>query len=163
MACAASPFLLKLGGGYQPAESYYIWVQSPADNSTRYTERSFVTAENGEIPSIPPATAPPPVSLPIEPNLALGTYLVSISNSKTWDSAIARVHYGIWGTVRSTYQRGVVETRGGGVLPSGILKVTIRNPTGTIVNDGGHEAANELMINDWKSLQKNQGKPQDSA
>ena len=135
--------VLLQGGGYAPAKSYHVWLQTSVENSTRYTGVSFVTTEKGELPSIPPATAPPAVLLPIEQNSALGTYLVSISNSTMLDSATARAHYGIWGAGKSVYQRTeVIHTTGGGIMPRGILKMTIRNPGGTIVNDVS-VAANE--------------------
>ena len=128
--------VLLQGGGYPPAKPYHVWLQTPVDNSTRYTGVSFLTTEKGELPSIPPATAPPAVLLPIEQNSALGTYLVSISDSTTSDSATARAHYGIWGAGKSVYQRTeVIQTTGGGIMPKGTLKVTIRNPGGVIVND----------------------------
>jgi len=124
------------GAGYEPARTYFIWLQSPLDNLTRNTGISFVTTENGDIPSILPATAPPTVSLPIESTSPLGTYLVSISNSTTVDSAVARAHYGIWGTSKYVYQRTeTVQTKGGGILPKASLKVTIQNPTGAQLYD----------------------------
>jgi len=62
--------------------------------------------------------------------------LVSISNSTKSDVAIARAHYGIWGTDKYVYQRTeIVKAVGGGVLPKASLKVTIRNPTAAFVYD----------------------------
>jgi hypothetical protein len=128
--------VLLQGGGFAPANSYYVWLQSPVDNLTRNTGVSFVTTDKGELPSIPPATTPPAVLLPIERDGPLGTYLVSVSNSTTSDSATARAHYGVWGTDKSSYQRTeIVQARGGGILPKETLRVTIRNPAGTIVQD----------------------------
>ena len=130
--------VLLQGGGYSPAKPYHVWFQTPVENSTRYTGVSFVTTEKGELPSIPPATAPPAVLLPIEQNSVLGTYLVSISDSTISDSATARAHYGIWGAGKSVYQRTeVIRTTGGGIMPKGTVKMTIRNPEGVIVNDIG--------------------------
>ncbi|MGA2240167.1 MAG: hypothetical protein ABSG74_13250 [Candidatus Bathyarchaeia archaeon] len=128
--------VLLQGAGYEPKQTYYVWLQGPLDNLTRSTGIGFVTTENGEIPSILPVTAPPTVSLPIESASSLGTYLVSISNSTTVDSAVARAHYGIWGTSKYLYQRTeTVQTSGGGVLPKASLKMTIQNPTGAQVYD----------------------------
>jgi hypothetical protein len=128
--------VLLQGAGYEPKQTYYVWLQSPLDNLTRNTGITFVTTENGEIPSILPVTAPPTVSLPIDSTSPLGTYLVSISDSTTVDSAVARAHYGIWGTSKYVYQRTeIVQTNGGGILPKVSLKVTIQNPTGAQVYD----------------------------
>jgi hypothetical protein len=128
--------VLLQGAGYEPATTYIVWLQSPLDNSTQNTGISFATTENGEIPSILPVTAPPTVLLPIELTSPLGTYLVSISNSTSADSGVARAHYGIWGTTKYVYQRTeTIETRGGGVLPKASMKVTIQDPTGTQVYD----------------------------
>jgi hypothetical protein len=127
--------VLLQGAGYEPKQTYYVWL-SPLDNLARNTGITFVTTENGEIPSILPVTAPPTVSLPIESTSPLGTYLVSISDSTTVDSAVARAHYGIWGTSKYVYQRTeTVQTNGGGILPKVSLKVTIQNPTGAQVYD----------------------------
>jgi hypothetical protein len=128
--------VLLQGAGYEPKQTYYVWLQGPLDNLTRSTGIGFVTTENGEIPSILPVTAPPTVSLPIESSSPPGTYLVSISNSTTVDSAVARAHYGIWGTSKYLYQRTeTVQTKGGGILPKASVKVTIQNPTGAQVYD----------------------------
>jgi hypothetical protein len=128
--------ILLQGAGYEPKQTYYVWLQSPLDNLTRNTGISFVTTENGDIPSILPVTAAPTVSLPIESTSPLGTYLVSISDSTTVDSAVARAHYGIWGTSKYVYQRTeTVQTNGGGIQPKVSLKVTIQNPTGAQVYD----------------------------
>jgi hypothetical protein len=128
--------VLLQGGGFAPAEPYYVWLQGPGDNSTRNTGVTFVTTEKGELPSIPPATTPPAVVLPITRNSTLGTYLVSISNSTASDSSTTRAHYGIWDTAKSGYQRTeIVQAGGGGILPKETLRVTIRNPAGTIVQD----------------------------
>ena len=135
--------VLLQGAGYKPKQTYYVWLQGPLDNLTRSTGIGFVTTENGEIPSILPVTAPPTVSLPIESASPPGTYLVSISNSTTVDSAVARAHYGIWGTSKYLYQRTeTVQTSGGGILPKASLKMTIQNPTGAQVYDAT-VAANE--------------------
>ena len=112
------------GSGFESAKQYLIWLQTPADNSTRNTGLAFTTTEKGEIPLA--------IFLPIKPDSLLGTYLVSISNSTTVDDAVARVHYGIWGTDRYVYQRTeTVLATGGGILPKAALKVTIRDPAGT--------------------------------
>ncbi len=128
--------VLLQGAGYEPKQTHYVWLQGPIDNMTHSTGIGFVTTENGEIPSILPVTAPPTVILPIESSSPPGTYLVSISNSTTVDSAVARAHYGIWSTSKYLYQRTeTVQTSGGGILPKASLKMTIQNPTGTQVYD----------------------------
>ncbi len=132
------------GAGYNGTKSYVIWLQIPTDNSTRSTGLSFVTTQKGEIP--------PGISLPIEPNSALGTYLASISDSAEADRAFARAHYGLWGTDKYVYQRTeVVRVGGGGVLPKTSLKVTIRNPAAAFVYDAT-VAANETgtFLATWK-------------
>ena len=123
------------GAGYTPKKQYVIWLRTPLDNSTRNSGLSFVATEKGEIPTS--------VSLQIEPESSFGTYLVSVSDSSGSDSAIARAHYGIWGTDKFVYQRTeVIGARGGGILPKASLKVTIRNPGATFVYDATI-AANE--------------------
>jgi hypothetical protein len=82
----------------------------------------------------------------------LGTYVVSLSNSTTQDSSVARTHYGIWGTDKYVYQRTeIIQVRGGGILPKGSIKVTIRNPAGTYVHDTTI-AANDtgMFLTSWK-------------
>ncbi len=112
------------GIGYKPSTQYLIWLQTPIESSTHSTGLALNTTDKGEIPAA--------ISLPIEPNSPLGTYLVSISNSTESDTAIARAHYGIWSTDKYVYQRTeVVHARGGGILPKAALKVTIRDPAGT--------------------------------
>jgi hypothetical protein len=145
--------VLLQGAGYEPKQTYYVWLQGPLDNLTRSTGIGFVTTENGEIPSILPVTAPPTVTLTIEAASPVGTYLVSISNSSTTDLAVAQVHYGIWGTSKSLYQRTeTVQTTGGGILPKATLKMTIQNPTGAQVYDAT-VAADEtgLFQATWKT------------
>jgi hypothetical protein len=116
------------GGGLVARRSYMVWIQTPSDNSTHSTGLSFVATDRGEIP--------PGISLPIQPNSPLGTYLVSVSDSSQSDSAIARAHYGIWGTDKYVYQRTeVVQAKGGGILPKASLKATIRNPAAAFVYD----------------------------
>jgi hypothetical protein len=136
--------VLLQGDGYVPKEQYVVWLQTPLENSTRNSGLTFTTTEKGEVP---PAT-----SLPIEPTSPLGTYLLSTSNSTESDTALARAHYGIWGTDKYVYQRTqVVQVRGGGVLPKTSLKVTIRDPTAAFVYDSTI-AANETgsFLATWK-------------
>ena len=128
--------VLLQGGGFAPNRSYFVWLQTPTDNFTSNTGLSFITTENGELPSIPPGTTPPAVVLPISRNSTLGTYLVSISNSTVQDWATARTHFGVWDTDKSGYHRmEIVQAMGGGVLPKETLRVTIRDPSGTIASD----------------------------
>ncbi len=136
--------VLLQGDGYAPRRQYAIWLQTPLDNSTRNSGFTFTTTDNGQIP---PAT-----SLAIESSLPLGTYLISVSNSTKSDAAVARAHYGIWGTDKYVYQRtDVVQAIGGGVLPKTSLKVTIRDPTAAFVYDSTI-AANETgsFLATWK-------------
>lgn len=133
------------GDGYNAKKQYVIWVQTPLDNSTRNSGLAFVTTDKGEIPT--------GVSLPIGPQSPFGTYLVSISNSSGSDGAIARVHYGIWGTDKYVYQRTeVIKARGGGILPKASLKVTVRNPAAAFVYDATI-ATNETgaFLATWKT------------
>jgi hypothetical protein len=132
------------GEAYVPKAEYAIWLQTPHDNSTRNSGLTFAATDKGQVP--------PAISLPIDPSSPLGTYLVSISNSTKLDAAVARAHYGIWGTDKYVYQRTeVVQTRGGGVLPKTSLKVTIRDPSAVFVYDSTI-AANETgsFLAPWK-------------
>jgi hypothetical protein len=132
------------GEGYIPKAEYAIWLQTPLDNSTRNSGLTFAATDKGQVP--------PAISLPIDPTSPLGTYLVSISNSTKSDAAVARAHYGIWGTDKYVYQRTeVVQTTGGGVLPKTSLKVTIRDPSAVFVYDSTI-AANETgaFLAAWK-------------
>jgi len=136
--------VLLQGDGYAPRRQYAIWLQTPLDNSTRNSGFTFTTTDNGQIA---PAT-----SLAIESSLPFGTYLISVSNSTKSDAAVARAHYGIWGTDKYVYQRtDVVQAIGGGVLPKTSLKVTIRDPTAAFVYDSTI-AANETgsFLATWK-------------
>ena len=136
--------ILLQGEGYATKKQYVIWLQTPLDNSTRDSGLTFTTTDKGQIP--------PSIAIPIEPNSSLGTYTVSISNSTRSDAAIARAHYGIWGTDKYVYQRTeVVQARGGGVLPKTSLKVTIRDPTAAFVYDSTI-AANETgsFLASWR-------------
>jgi len=136
--------VLLQGEAYVPKRDYVIWLQTPLDNSTRNSGLAFETTDKGQIP--------PAISLPIEPSSPLGTYLISISNSTKSDGAIARAHYGIWGTDKYVYQRTeAVQMRGGGVLPKTSLKATIRDPTAAFVYDSTI-AADEAgsFIATWK-------------
>jgi hypothetical protein len=120
--------VLLQGDGFVRNGTYTVWLRNPTDNATRATSLTFATTDKGQIP--------PSISLPIEANATLGTYLVSISNSTKSDAAIARAHYGIWGTDKYVYQRTeIVKAVGGGVLPKASLKVTIRNPAAAFVYD----------------------------
>jgi len=132
------------GVGFKAKGSYVIWIQTPFDNSTRNSGQTFTATDKGEIP--------PGVSLPIEPTSPLGTHLVSISDLPASDTAIARAHYGIWSTDKYVYQRTeVVQVKGGGILPKGSLKATIRNPAAAFVYDATI-AANETgtFVTTWK-------------
>ncbi len=136
--------VLLQGDGYAPRRQYAIWLQTPLDNTTRDSGFTFTTTDNGQVP---PAT-----SLAIESSLPFGTYLISVSNSTKSDAAVARAHYGVWGTDKYVYQRtDVVQARGGGVLPKASLKVTIRDPTAAFVYDSTI-AANETgsFLATWK-------------
>lgn len=136
--------VLLQGEGYTAKTQYSVWLQTPVDNSTRASGLTFTTTDKGQVP--------PAIFLPIEPNSPLGTYTVSISNSTESDAAIARAHYGIWGTDKYVYQRTeVVQALGGGILPKTSLKVTIRDPTAAIVYDPTI-AANETgcFLTSWK-------------
>jgi hypothetical protein len=113
------------GTGYNANASkpYVVWVQTPTDSCTYSTNVTFMPTSEGDIP--------PAIDLPIEPDSQLGTYLISISNSTKLDTAIARAHYGIWGTDKFVYQRTeVIQAMGGGLLPKTALTVAIRDPTG---------------------------------
>jgi hypothetical protein len=136
--------VLLQGDTYLPKRDYVVWLQTPLDNSTRNSGLTFTTTDKGQVP--------PAISLPIEPSSPLGTYLISISNSTKSDGAIARAHYGIWGTDKYVYQRTeVVQAKGGGILPKTSLKVTIRDPTAAFVYDSTI-AANETgsFLATWK-------------
>lgn len=109
------------GSGYSAGQTYYVWVRKPGDNTTRYSGASFTPISGGLIP--------PGFGLPIPPNATLGTYLVSVSTSPTYDNQQATAHYGIWGARKPLYQRTEsVIIMGGGLFPGTSFTLSIRSP-----------------------------------
>ncbi len=115
------------GGGFASNKAYYVWVRAPNNNRTHYLGTSFTTLSSGLIP--------PSIGLPISPNATSGTYLVSVSNSTSTDTAEARAHFGIWGPAKPLYQRTEsLLVAGGGLFPGASFKLSIRDPLGAYVN-----------------------------
>ena len=115
------------GSGLSPGQMYYVWLKRPVDTKTRYVGTSFLPVTGGLVP--------PDVAYPLNPNATLGTYLLSLSTSSTVDNAQATAHFGVWGTAQPVYQRTeTVNILGGGIFPSTGLRLTIRDPSGNIVN-----------------------------
>ena len=116
-----------IGSGYSGTLPYFIWLQGPVDNATHYSGVGFTPVSSGQIP--------PGTGLPINATAALGTYLVSVSTSRTTDNSQARAHYGIWGTEKPLYQRTEsVNVLGGGLFPGISFRLTIRDPAGNFVH-----------------------------
>jgi hypothetical protein len=114
------------GSGYAAGQPYYIWTMGPKDNRTTYSGTSFTAISTGVIP--------PGGGLPLSANSTLGTYLVSISNSSSVDTAQARAHFGIWGTSKPLYVRTESLTvLGGGLYPGVNARLSIRNSVGDYV------------------------------
>ena len=133
-----------MGSGLTPGQTYYVWVKGPADNGTRYTNTSFLPVSEGLVP--------PDIAYPLNPNVTLGTYRVSLSTSSTVDNAQALAHFGVWGTALPVYQRTeTVNVLGGGIFPSTGLRLTIRDPAGNIVNQATLASARNGNFNQtWR-------------
>jgi hypothetical protein len=82
----------------------------------------------------------------------LGTYLVSISTSSTFDSQQASAHFGIWGTDKPLYQRTqTVKVEGGGLFPGTSFILSLRDPTGDYVVTPTIVAASSGLFNySWR-------------
>jgi len=108
------------------SQVYYVWVKAPGENNTAYSGLNFLPITGGVMP--------PTVGLPITPNAALGTYLVSLSTLATSDNAQAVAHFGLWGTSKPLYERTQsVQIVGGGLFPGTIFKLSLRDPSGNYV------------------------------
>lgn len=106
--------------------NYYIWMQRPDQNSTRYTGTSFQPAADGSIPS--------ETKISINVDYPFGTYKISVSQSPSSDTSLTQCHFGLWGTDKSVYQRTEsVLILGGGTWPGSSVKLIVRNPLGTFV------------------------------
>lgn len=117
-----------VGSGLSQGVKYYVWVGGPADNRTHSTGTSFSPVSGGSIP--------PDILIPIGANASLGTYEVSLSTSGTVDNSQSIAHFGVWGTLKPLYQRTQsVMIMGGGLFPGTSLKLTIRDPAGTFVEE----------------------------
>lgn len=101
--------------------NYYVWMQRPDQNSTRYTGTSFQPAADGSIPS--------ETNIPINIDYPFGTYKVSVSQSLSSDTSLTQCHFGLWGTDKSVYQRTEsVLILGGGTWPGSTVTLMVRNP-----------------------------------
>jgi hypothetical protein len=115
------------GSGFTPNQPLYVWIMGPKDNSTHYSGLGFTTLGTGLIP--------PGEALAISPNMTVGTYLLSISNSSSRDASQARAHFGIWGALKPAYQRTEsLQIVGGGLFPGVSAKLSIRDAPGDYVN-----------------------------
>ena len=116
-----------VGSGLSGNQEYYVWVEGPAANKTRYTGTNFTPISGGLIP--------PSITYPLAANASLGTYLISLSTSSTVDTAQAIVHFGVWGSAAPVYERTQsVTILGGGIFPGTSLSLTIQDPAGNIVH-----------------------------
>jgi len=136
-----------VGSGYLTTQTYYVWVRTPADNSTHFSGISFTPVSGGLIP--------PSVALPLDVDLPLGTYTLSISTVPSSDNAQARAHFGLWGTSRPLYQRTQsVAIFGGGLFPGSSFRLTIRNPAGDFVDQETLASDSRGNFNDtWRISQ----------
>ena len=126
------------------AGTYYVWMNRPDQNSTRYTGISFQTAADGSVPS--------ETKIPLGVDYPLGTYRVSISGAMSSDSSLAQCHFGLWGTDKSVYQRTeTVGIHGGGIWPGSSVKLIVRNPLGTFVFNSTVAAdMNGTFLTKWR-------------
>ena len=117
-----------IGSSLSQGVTYYVWVSGPADNKTHSMGTSFSPISGG--------LTPPGIIIPISANASLGTYLVSLSTSGSVDNSQSIAHFGVWGTLKPLYQRTQsVMVMGGGLFPGTSLRITIRNPAGTFVEE----------------------------
>jgi len=133
-----------VGSGLAASQTYYVWLESPNNNRTRYTGISFQPVSGGLLP--------PDISYALQPNVTLGTYLVSLSTSSSVDNSQATAHFGVWGSVEPVYERTEsVNIMGGGIFPGTGLRLTIRDPAGNIVHQGTLASTTEGDFNQtWR-------------
>jgi hypothetical protein len=133
-----------IGSGLSQGLTYYIWISSPADNKTHSTGTSFSSISGG--------LTPPGIVVPIAANASLGTYQLSLSTSSVVDNSQSIAHFGVWGTLKPLYQRTqTVMVMGGGLFPGTSLKLTIRNPAGTFVEEStAASASNGDFNSSWR-------------
>ena len=111
----------KLGGkvnvtatGLATNTTYYLWLQRPTETSTSLTNASLV----GGLASFARVT--------ISTSDPAGTYLLSLSNSSLHDYELKSVHFGVFGTSMSSYQRTLpIVISGGGFAPNSTVTVSI--------------------------------------
>lgn len=121
--------VLVSGSGIQGSVTYYLWLKKPGEADTSYVGIRFIATGGGSIPY-------PDVSIPLDVQPVLGSYLLTISTSPDRDTGDAKCHFGIVGTVRSVYQRREnARFVGGGALPGSTVRLDVRNPSGTIMRN----------------------------
>lgn len=129
--------ILVSGYGLQPFFTYFVWLQKPGEARSTYTGVSFVATAAGGIPY-------PNVNIPLDMPPKLGTYILTVSTSSTFDTANAKCHFGVAGPLKPIYQRReTARFAGGGALPGSTVRIDIRNPSDILVSNAS-TIANEL-------------------
>ncbi len=133
-----------VGSSFSSSLTYYLWSKGPSDNRTHFTGVTFTPISGGLVP--------PGIVLPVTANASLGTYLLSLSTLPTTDNSQMTAHFGVWGTMRPLYQRTEsARIVGGGLFPGTSLKLTIRDPTGTFVQEATLASNTEGNFNNtWR-------------
>jgi hypothetical protein len=121
--------VLVSGSGLQGLMTHHLWLKKPGEANTSYTGIRFIATGGGSVPY-------PDVSIPLDVQPVLGSYLLTISTSPDRDTGDAKCHFGIVGTARSVYQRREsARFVGGGALPGSTVRLDVRNPSGTIMRN----------------------------
>jgi hypothetical protein len=102
--------------------SYYFWLQKPKQSTSNFTRLSLISRNGG----------PTSALLSISPDDPPGTYLLSLSRSKTTDTREAAAHFGLVGTNSRIYERiETVTIAGGGFVPNSTIALAINSANGT--------------------------------
>ena len=129
--------ILISGSGLQGLVTYHLWLKKPTEANISYTGIRFIASAGGSVPY-------PDVSIPLDVQPVLGSYLLTVSTSPDRDTGDAKCRFGIVGTARSVYQRREsARFVGGGALPGSTVRLDVRNPSGSLVRNATL-IANEL-------------------
>jgi len=102
--------------------SYYLWLQKPKQFTSNFTRLSLISRKGG----------PTSTLLSISPDDPPGTYLLSLSRSKTTDTHEATAHFGVVGTNSRIYARTETMTiAGGGFVPNSTIALAINSANRT--------------------------------
>jgi len=108
--------------------TYFVWYQRPNDTTTKYTGSSFAGKSGVAFFQILITGQDP-----------AGTYLVSLSESESFDTRITVAHFGVVGVNSSSFRRtDTVQIAGGGYVPNSTVAV--------VLTSGGQAVAN-LTVN----------------